>query len=175
MKRAKSLLVAAICLGLLPSHVVAQSWQPSDQQKTAVVSLANAFFAAMDDQRFDDARGMMTPGMQNSIDPAHLRQAKAGQRARYGKVTQRRVASVSWYPNGSQEGTGVAAGVDFQAQTEGGGYLCGYLAIIERMPGEFEVLRHDSTAFLLKDAKTMSNAKLIELLDRPGCRVFLKQ
>ena len=168
-----ALLGLAILPGCAQEPATPGKWQPSQQQKDAVIALANSYFEARDSQNHTDAAAMMTPAVQARMDLSQLSSMLADEVERYGQVTQRRIASVSWYPNGSKEGTGVAAGVDFQARTEGKGILCGYLAIIERTPGRFEILREDSTAFFPETVEKMQQKDRVALLNRPGCRVFL--
>ncbi|MEM9138342.1 MAG: hypothetical protein AAGB15_00800 [Pseudomonadota bacterium] len=151
------------------------SWQPSKQQKSAAVALAEAHFAAVDRSSWSQAVGLMTPEVQYRTDPDALGESVAASRRRLGAVQERRIAGVTWYPTASREGAGVAAGIDFQARTENDGIACGDLSIIERTEGVFEILRVEQTEILRADAATMSKPALTRLLNRPGCRVFLQK
>ena len=112
--------------------------------------------------------------MRASATEAEFAELQTQLRGRAGKVSRSNVTGLSWYPTGSQLGTGVAAALDFHSLLPAKNQLCGYLAFIELSDNRFVLLRDDTTFVEPRLLSAMSGEQKRQLLDRPGCRHLLE-
>ena len=167
--------ILALVLIMLATPAPAQSWQPSEQQKSDVLEAVNAYFAAIDAGDYRSAFQAFAPSFRSRHSESDFRKLYILNITRFGPVARRVVQGVTWYPKRSREGTGVGAAVDFHGLTKRGDLVCGYVAMIELEDGRFVAIRDDTSYVEVTSAKTMSPEQRLETFDRPGCRLFLKK
>lgn len=164
----------ALCALAVTSTAFAESWEPTDTQKKAVLARAMEYFTALDEQDYETAYEMLTPSMQRMASAADFGKLYAQKRKEHGAAAKRKIAGVSWYPKGSAVGSGVAAAIDFSGITEPGKVFCGYVAFVEMKADHFLLLRDDTTYFSPAMVAKMDAPRRTRFLDRPGCRQLLK-
>lgn len=166
---------ALVCVAAIATAVSAQDWQPSKTQSAGALGLLEDYFLTISEDDFVALHSLLAPSLAAQAGPAEHEALHRENRAKFGRVVSRTVQKSSWYPGRSVEGTGLVVAIDFDGRTERGAIVCGYVALIERVPNSFAILRDDTTYADPRKLEQMSPPKLSELFDRPGCRKFLSR
>lgn len=116
---------------------------------------------------------MFLPVVSARMTPEQLGASAADNRARYGAKRNLQIRNVRWAPRGSNVGTGVAAVVEFDGQTETAAIVCGVVTIAETTSGAFKIFGVDETSITRDVLERANAAERRQFLDRRGCQRFL--
>jgi hypothetical protein len=169
----KILMMAMLCLSIWTGFAVAGNWEPSEAQKAEAMRAAVAYFEMLDQKHFESAYAMLSPLSKATATEAQYGRFWEGNMQRAGKLVERNIRKFTWYPNGSDEGTGVTAAVDYDGAFVTSNVYCGYIALVEMPGGHFRLLRDDVTLATTGMIRKMPPSVRIQMFNRPGCRRFL--
>jgi len=137
--------------------------------------MAQAYFHALDEQDYEEAYQFMSPSLRDKLSFEQFTTERKNTDAKFGKPSTRLVKNVSWYPGATNDGTGLAAAIDFYGTLRNDQKFCGYIALVEMEPSKFSLMRNDTTFVDPNVVKQLTKAQQIEFLNRPGCKHFLEE
>ena len=171
---ARRLVPALLLITLSATAVHAQSWNPSEAQKDALLSHVTSYFKALDQEKYSEAYEMLAPPVKANATLSEFRSLRVQAIEAGGRVTSRSLVGVSWYPGQGMEGTALAVAVDYLAETDKEITICGYLVWLELAEGRYALLRDDSSSFAREQIESgldgMSDEQKRQVLSPPACR-----
>lgn len=117
--------------------------QASAAQVQAVERQSQAYFAAKDGHRLQDAYKMQAPAMTQTAPFANWRGDTERAQASIGAVLQRDIKHITWYKDPPKTRPGLYAAVDYTSRFANANIHCGYLVWQEQADGSFLLVREE--------------------------------
>jgi hypothetical protein len=120
-------------------------WIPSEDQQRQIVKKSGEYFMALDQGQYDQAYGMLTDGMKQSLPLQSFIAQKKDFYAQSGAAKKRTVTNVNWTKDSPQAPfPGVFAAIDMASRYENIDRHCGFIILYQKPSGgEFEVMREE--------------------------------
>jgi hypothetical protein len=141
----------------------------SAAQQEAVSLRTQAYFAARDQARYQEAYAMLGEGSRNLTTFERWQARVAAFNAKAGAVRERRIAKVTWYLNPPGADAGRYAAVDFVSRFAKLDVHCGYVVWNEQSDGSYVLVREEENSLDLATASKIKAADLDQVRAKLGC------
>lgn len=136
------------------------NWHPTAEQQELIQKVTQAYFAARDNGRSEEAYGRLSPRQKQILPFGTYRQKLEDFNAKSGVVQARTLRAVTWYKDQPQGGPGLYVAVDYSSQFSNLALHCGYLVWQEQPDGTFLLIREEANVI---DKEMMAKLKPEEI------------
>ncbi|WP_426196788.1 DUF4019 domain-containing protein [Massilia sp. DWR3-1-1] len=147
-------------------------WQASSAQVQAVEQQSQAYFAAKDGRRLEDAYKMQSPALTHMASFDSWRSDTVKAQATIGAVVRRDIKKITWYKDPPKGPPGTYAAVDFSSEFANTAVHCGYLVWREQGDGSFLLVREEENYIDKATEQTLTPEARQGILARLGCKAM---
>jgi hypothetical protein len=146
------------------------AWRPTPAQQQAVLEATDAFFAARESGRYEEAYRMLGQNMRNQQPEAFAEAARVSN-AQWGRRRSRRNVAVTWYNNPPHAPVpGIYAAVDFVGAYDNLHLMCGYVTWLLQPDGTWRIVTLDEGVLARADSPDPTAADLARVRTLMRCR-----
>lgn len=154
-----------------PAAAPDPNWQPGPADERAVTQATEAYFAARDSGRYEEAYGMLTLGRRGDTTLEGFTSRVRTFNERAGARRGRRIIRLTWYNSPPQAPVpGIYAAADYSADFANLHFVCGYLIWLLQPDGSWRVIREEENNFWRSDAPNATAEEMAGIRAQIGCR-----